>query len=513
MQRSSPRLHFLLLIAPCSVGVAPGPGITGALDGVSPPGAASSAVGWAVDAANTSAPVRLRFYLNAPPPTGVLLGDCFTGSPRPDLGLPGLHGFSFAIPEKYLDKRNHSVLGFGVSSDGVLAPLNLSGAVKSDTFSCGLVSCPTLPISANASGVSVQAVGSAEFVWQHSVDGCAFGDGADSPARAFRDASGNVVLTAANAGSTYRRVGATLDSVKSACASGPIMGSAGSKDYFKLEDLEWPTAPYAINSTHVYALVHNEWHAPETLNPACKTGGAWVNGITIAVSVDGGRRFHHPADYRIRIPPRWRQEFPCNATVGSQFGSFEPSNIVRRKEDGLFYATFNYISAPVGPGWPSRGPVVGDCIIRTADLAKGSAWQVWTGNSTWSGASVTEHCAVINQDASLDIKTLSFNTYLDKFIGVGDRLGRYGFSLSSDLHRWDEFVPFLVDVPQGPSAYISLLDPTDTGQTFEQSGQSPFVYLTLLRTWPNFDIIRQQVMLDAWNASLDEEKEAKSMSM
>lgn len=55
---------------------------------------------------------------------------------------------------------------------------------------------------------------------------------------------------------------------------------------------------------------------------------------------------------------------------------------------------------------------------------------------------------------------------------------------------------------QGPSAYISLLDPLDTGQTFENSGQHPFVYLTLLRTWPNFDIIRQQVRIEALTSTL-----------
>jgi hypothetical protein len=39
------------------------------------------------------------------------------------------------------------------------------------------------------------------------------------------------------------------------------------------------------------------------------------------------------------------------------------------------------------------------------------------------------------------------------------------------------------------------------GQTFERSGRTPFVYLTLLRTWPNFDIIRQQIRIDALNGS------------
>ena len=219
------------------------------------------------------------------------------------------------------------------------------------------------------------------------------------------------------------------------------------------------------------------------------------------MSTDGGKRFTHPADYRIRVPPTWQKGFPCNQTLGSQFGSFEPSNIVHNTEgDGLFYATFNYISHPVAPFTSGRGPIVGDCIMRTSDLAKGgSSWQVWTGASTaWQPAATTDHCEVLSdgvntKDSALDIKTLSYNTYLKQWIGIGDRGGQYGCSLSRDLKVWSAFVPFLVKVPQGPSAYISLLDPTDTGQTFERSGQDPYVYLTLLRTWPNFDIIRQQI--------------------
>lgn len=187
----------------------------------------------------------------------------------------------------------------------------------------------------------MRAIGDAEYVYQHKVDGCSFGDGADSPARAFRDDTGQVVLTAANAGSTYRRVGPTLGSVKSNCTSGPIMGYGNDTSYFKLKDLEWPTAPYSTDGKHVYALVHNEWHGG-ALHPACKKGSVWVNGITVAISDDGGRHFHHPKDYKIRIPPPWRREYPCNSTVGAQFGSFEPSNIVKHHKDGL-YCAFQHI--------------------------------------------------------------------------------------------------------------------------------------------------------------------------
>eukprot|EP01051_Picozoa_sp_SAG22_P018314 SAG22_NODE_3048_length_1984_cov_1.699204_1_plen_520_part_10 len=460
------------------------PSITGSLDGVSPPGAASSAVGWAKDSRNLSAPVLVRFFLNAAPPAphSVLLGECATFTPRPDLGIPGLHGFSFPIPDEYLDKRNHTVLAFGVDGQR-LVPLDLSGAAKTDTFSCGLVTCPSLPVnSSDASGVRMRAVGSAEYVFRHSVEGCEFGDGADSPARAFRDADGSVVLTSANAGATYRRVGKTLGSVKSECASGPVMGYGNSSDYFKLEDLEWPTAPYSVDGSRVYVLVHNEWHHPEVIDPKqCTPGSAWVNGITIAASSDGGRSFVHPADYRVRIPPPWQPGFPCNQTLCaktgcSQFGSFEPSNIVHNQaDDGRYYATFNYISHPVPPFTSGRGPIVGDCLMRTHDLsAGGSSWQVWTANTTQPSqpAATTDNCRVISDgantnDGALDIKSLSYHTYLRRWIGIGDRNGLYGFALSPDLKVWSAFVPFLAHgVPQGPSAYISLLDPADTSQTF-----------------------------------------------
>eukprot|EP01044_Picomonas_judraskeda_P018228 COSAG03_NODE_3574_length_1942_cov_1.847531_1_plen_87_part_00 len=72
-----------------------------------------------------------------------------------------------------------------------------------------------------------------------------------------------------------------------------------------------------------------------------------MNGLTIAESTDGGRRFHHPSDYKVREPPAWKQEFLCgqgNSTAGVQFGSFEPTNIVQK--DGYYYSIFDYISAP-----------------------------------------------------------------------------------------------------------------------------------------------------------------------
>lgn len=51
---------------------------------------------------------------------------------------------------------------------------------------------------------------------------------------------------------------------------------------------------------------------------------------------------------------------------------------------------------------------MGDCVMRTRDLTRGSAWEVWTGRN-WATAHTTEHCAVVGS-AGTDLKTLSYNT-------------------------------------------------------------------------------------------------------
>ena len=63
-------------------------------------------------------------------------------------------------------------------------------------------------------------------------------------------------------------------------------------------------------------------------------------------------------------------------------------------------------------------------------------------------------------------------------------------------------------IRQGPTAYISLLDPADSSRNFGRSGREPYVYLNLIRLWPNYDIIRQQIRitdLAAPNASEEQD--------
>ena len=193
------------------------------------------------------------------------------------------------------------------------------------------------------------------------------------------------------------------------------------------------------------ACCRQEWHSPETVDPRCHPGNAWVNSVTVATSTDGGRRFAHPADYKIRSPAPWRKGFfCCSPSCSVQFGSFEPSNIVAKGK--YFYALFNYISAPVTNA-TARGLIQGTCIMRTAELGKGSAWKVWTANASWGRE---EDCTPI---VSEDIKTFSYNTYLRRYMGVGYQGSTMGYVLSEDLLSWSAFVPFFsVPIPQGASS-------------------------------------------------------------
>ena len=110
-----PVLLLLLLLAAAATVTRALDEVHGSLDGLSPtPMACGGAVGWAMDEADPLLPVTVRFYLNDRAPRGQLLGSTVTDQPRPDLKVPGNHGFSFAFPDKYLDNASHVVWAFAV---------------------------------------------------------------------------------------------------------------------------------------------------------------------------------------------------------------------------------------------------------------------------------------------------------------------------------------------------------------------------------------------------------------
>lgn len=340
---------------------------------------------------------------------------------------------------------------------------------------------------------TLSVAGAEEVVFDWSSDRCDEFDIPDLPARAFRDASGQVSLISAHL-VTRRSVGPTLDSIVRRCD--PVFESSHDPDPASWTDSEWIASTWTTDGTTVYGLVHNEYHGWERGD--CSDGNhfdCWYNAITAVVSTDSGNTFGHltdpPRHLVASIPHRYTPE-------SAPVGLFSPSNIVSGPDDHW------YALAKVG-AHRTGGQTV--CLMRTADLGDPSAWRFWDG-AAFDGRFVDPYAQEISEPVeatcpALDpddigaqmIESLTWNTVLERWVLVGisaDSIeGRetWGFyySLSDDLIDWTRRrllleVPLPWTVADSGSGlsylYPSLLDPTSESPNFETTGQTAYLYFT-----------------------------------
>jgi hypothetical protein len=342
----------------------------------------------------------------------------------------------------------------------------------------------------NLKAVKVTGPQQTLFSWRRQA--CEPRDIPDAPARAFRDAAGQVHLIASHYVSR-QSVGPNLNRVKHRCAV--IMQSDYNPDPSKFEDKEWILAPYTTDGKTVYALVHDEYQG-NTHPGRCASGiylRCWYNAVTLAVSTDGGQSFRHarppPGNLVAEVPYRYQND-------AGRVGIFTPSNIVVK--DGYYYSL---VSAP-----RYRAQHPGTCVIRTKRLADPKSWRAWGGD----GFDVTfvdpytpgfvprDHlCEPVSLREITDMtQSLTYNTYFKKYLLVapaGDYDGRkrrnvYGFyySLSGDLIHWSKrklireaaLPPTYRCGESDPVFYPSVLDPGSKSRNFRTTGRRPYLYFT-----------------------------------
>jgi hypothetical protein len=363
--------------------------------------------------------------------------------------------------------------------------------------------------------VSVEVTGPEEVVFDWSKSACEPGDIPDTPARAFRDAQERVQLIASHY-VNRRMVGPDLNHLTHDCTV--IMSSHYAPDPAKFNDHEWLHSTYTPDGTRIFALVHNEYEG-DTHPGQCSSGGylkCWYNAVTLAVSTNGGASFEHtrpPTHLVAAIPYRYVPD-------SGPAGIFNPSNIVRNATDGYYYALLRveqrYKAQPQGI-----------CVFRTADLADPESWRAWDGSGfnvrfidpyLGAGEDPASHvCQPVSYDEiQLMVESLTFNTYLDRYLLVGKAVGpgRKGetasgiyYSTSNDLVHWtprrlimevesphaDKCQP-----PLDPVAYPSVLDPDSTSRNFETTDKRAYLYFTRsnyksCRGFLNRDLVRMPI--------------------
>jgi hypothetical protein len=273
-----------------------------------------------------------------------------------------------------------------------------------------------------------------------------------------------------------------------------IFDSDHDRDPAHYNNLEWLSAPYTMDGSKVFALVHEEYHGegdprgcPSRSNVKC-----WLNAVTLAVSDDGGQTFRHAP------PPRQLvASIPYRYVPGAgPIGIFSPSNIVRR-DDGYFYSLLNVN--------PYRDQPGGACLVRTRSPYDPRSWRAWGGDSfdvsfvnpyrRGGEVSPSHICRPVSPEQIGGMtQSLTYNTYLEKFLLIGTSVvfdaaknrevpGFY-YAVSDDLIHWHgrrllaevELISTFRCGDPSPVVYPSLLDPRSRSRSFETTGRRPYLY-------------------------------------
>ncbi len=351
----------------------------------------------------------------------------------------------------------------------------------------------------------ITITGPEELIFDWSRDRCEDVDIPDSPARAFRDADGNVQLISSHY-TTRRLIGPDFDRLKQDCTV--VLGSNGNPSPGAFDDRQWLTSVYTSDGTTIYGLAHVEYQG-NTHPGACPSGNyfrCWWNTLALVVSTDGGRSYRRQGPRNglvAAIPYRYIPDLGVE-------GYRNPSQIVRNPADGYYYAI---TSQDVMPR-PGVDQELGTCLIRTRDLADPTSWRAPDASGNYTRRFIdpyTESGSPRDHICGTYIKTrstggglsplnpsLSWNTHLQLWILVGgdqfdprtsSGYGLWGdyFSVSKDLVTWTTQRLLLKRNmafehkcgDPDPIMYPSIIDHTSTSRSFDTTGARAYLYYTI----------------------------------
>ncbi len=339
----------------------------------------------------------------------------------------------------------------------------------------------------SARAASLNVVGPQEPVYDYASQSCFQYDQPDIPVRAYRDHLGRVQMVLP--GANTRMIGPDLDNLTHDCTV--VISHLHSPLPSDYADVDWISSIYTLDGQDVFALLHAEYHGHE--HPGY-CGEPFVkcryNTVTLARSTNGGDLFVRPSP-----PSHLVAAMPYRYVPGNgRYGFFTPSNIIEK--DGWYYNLL-LVSATY------RAQRSGVCLMRTQNLADPKSWRAWDGTGfnvrfidpyRESGeplaARVCEPVTPGNGDLN---RSVTYNTFLGKYIVIGTGVNRYVASLgrfvtgffyafSDDLIEWTPSQllletprPWLCGNPE-PLAYPSFLDPDSTDRNFNTSNQRLYVY-------------------------------------
>jgi hypothetical protein len=206
-------------------------------------------------------------------------------------------------------------------------------------------------------------------VFDYATMRCDAQDIPDEGARAFRDYQGSIHLSASHS-INRQMVGATLDTVTERCPITYKNDNTG--DPSQYDDAGWLETYYTFDGNTIYSLNSQDYHPYRHPSfPQCAGSpsnvNCWYSAIVSATSKDGG--------YNFTSPPPGQARFVAGAAVvfdptdTATVGALIPSNIIPL--NGAYYMFLGVQKY--------AGTSIGNCLLRTTDLADPTAWRAWDG--------------------------------------------------------------------------------------------------------------------------------------
>ncbi len=384
------------------------------------------------------------------------------------------------------------------------------------------VSCGLVPLKGRATEPPLSALtvtGPERLIFSATRDACDGADVPDAPSRAFRDASGAIVMFGLHYRNRALR-GPDFDTLKIDCRV--VLDSGGKSDPALYDDRAWITATWTEDGAKVAALIHHEFQANEH-EGRCRSKvyrECWYNTILAAASRDGGATFAQTKPPAVVAGAPFRQE----EEQGRHRGFFNPSNIVGDGRWRIFMASTT--------GWdrPGSDQPAGVCLFRSDDPADPARWRAWTGTGFTAAfpdpyrkaVKLTDTCRPVGPfpgPVGALVRQRGTGAWIAVFMAAkGGIFAESGFywTTSRDLLTWD--VPRLLmagatlyDDPckvGGKAgarliAYPSLLDPDATGRNFDDVGERALLTYATLRVegctiTSDRDLVRRPVAIKVW---------------
>ena len=344
-------------------------------------------------------------------------------------------------------------------------------------------------LAADPPVAALTLVGAPEIVFDAKRDQCDGDDVADTNARAFRDAEGQIVILTLHTLNRALR-GPDFDRLKIVCPS--PLPSRRDADPARYDDASWITATWTDDGRRVQALIHHEFQA-NTHPGRCRFKAylaCWYNTVVAARSEDGGRTFARASPPAVVAAAPFRQD----AEQGRHRGFFNPSNIVA---DG----TARYMMTST-TGW--TGQDAGPCLFRTLTPDDPTSWRAFDGQAfsiryddPYRASTLPKPCRVI-QPFPAPVGGIVRHRATRAWIAVfqaakdGKLFPEPGFYATSsrDLLVWDKprlllAGSTLYDDPCGANgrliAYPTLIDRTATGRNFDDVGDTAELYYAALK--------------------------------